>query len=140
GDQTEGALLLFEAYMPRGKATPLHVHPKADETFYVLEGEIMTHVDGAEGVARQGALVQIPRGAAHAFVVRSETVRMIVMFTPADSVSEAFFREAGERAHAAALPPSAQPDLELLQRAAGRTGLKILGPPPFVAPTVNAVG
>jgi len=28
--------------------TPLHRHPDADETFYMLEGEILLHVDGNE--------------------------------------------------------------------------------------------
>ena len=34
--------------MAQGKTTPLHRHPEADETVYVLEGEIVVNVDGKE--------------------------------------------------------------------------------------------
>jgi quercetin dioxygenase-like cupin family protein len=127
GEQTDGALLLFEVHMPGGKATPLHVHPTADETFRVLDGEIRVHIDGIEREARAGSVVVVPRGASHAFAVRSESARMIVIFTPADAVSEAFFRAAGEPATLA--PEETTP--ERLQAAAASTGLEILGPPPF---------
>ena len=39
-DETGGAYLLFEDALDAGKVTPLHQHPEADETFYVLEGEV----------------------------------------------------------------------------------------------------
>lgn len=129
--QTDQALLLFEAWMPGGKATPLHVHAEADETFYVLEGEIVTHINGREFVAAAGAVTMVPRGTAHAFLVRSETARLLVMFTPASQVSEAFFREAGEPATARTLSPT-DANLEKTIAAARRTGLAVLGPPPFV--------
>ena len=40
-EETDGAFILFEDRMPRGKTTPLHTHPHEDETFIVLEGEIL---------------------------------------------------------------------------------------------------
>lgn len=130
GEQTEGALLLFEARMPRGKATPLHAHP-ADETLYLLDGEILLHVDGVESPAATGAVAVIPRGVPHAFAVVSEEVRLLVAFTPADDVSEAFFRALGRPADAATLPPPSPPDLDRIRAAAQETGLQVLGPPPF---------
>ena len=39
-DETNEALTLFEEFTQRGKATPLHTHPNADETFFVMDGEI----------------------------------------------------------------------------------------------------
>src|ERR1700693_3013659 len=56
--ETGGSFLLFEDVMSRGKTTPLHTHPQVDETLYMLEGEILLHIDGEEqrlgssGVAR----------------------------------------------------------------------------------------
>ena len=47
-EETDGAFMLFEDRMPRGKTTPLHTHPHEDETFIVLEGEILVHVEGVE--------------------------------------------------------------------------------------------
>jgi uncharacterized cupin superfamily protein len=40
-EETAGAFMLFEDFMPRGKTTPLHVHVNEDEALYVLEGEIL---------------------------------------------------------------------------------------------------
>src|SRR3979411_866671 len=86
-----GAFILFEAVMARGKVTPLHTHP-CDGTMIVLEGELLVHVQGEEyAVREQGALVA-PRGVPHAFMVTSETARMLVLETPGGS--EAFYRGA----------------------------------------------
>jgi len=46
--ETGGSFLLFEDHMTQGKTTPLHVHADEDETLYVLDGEILVHIDGAE--------------------------------------------------------------------------------------------
>ena len=46
--ETGGAYLLFEDALDAGKVTPLHQHPDADETFYLLEGEVLLHVAGRE--------------------------------------------------------------------------------------------
>ena len=129
--QTGGALLFFEIWMPRGKATPLHVHPEADESFYLIEGEIRVHAEGQEDrTASSGAFVSIPRGTPHAFAVVSESVRMVVLFTPASTVSEEFFRLAGELATDLSLAPPLA-NLERFQGAVARSGLQVLGPPPF---------
>ena len=132
GQQTGGAFLLFEALMPRGKATPLHVHPEADETFYVLEGEIVTHIDGDQRLVSAGAVTVVPRGTPHAFLVNSEKARLLVILTPASTITESFFREAVEPATARTLSPAAA-DFERMSAAAQRTGLEVLGPPPFAA-------
>ena len=47
-EETGGAFLLFEDVLGAGKVTPLHPHPEAEETFYMLEGEIVLHIDGQE--------------------------------------------------------------------------------------------
>ena len=49
-EETGGAFLLFEDFMSQGKTTPLHIHANEDETLYVLEGEIMMQLRGAEPV------------------------------------------------------------------------------------------
>jgi len=105
GAQTDDALLLFEVAMPQGKATPLHVHPDADETFYVLEGEVRVHIAGTEDrVVSNGSVVGVPRGAPHAFAVISPAAHMLVIMTPASTISETFFRLAGEPAADPTLP------------------------------------
>jgi quercetin dioxygenase-like cupin family protein len=135
GEQTDGAFSLFEAWMPSGKATPIGVHPGSDETFYVLEGDIVTYVDGVEGSASTGSVLVVPRGTPHAFAVTSESVRLLVLFTPAEVIQEEFFRIAGEPASSATLPPSGPPDRDRMMAAAKESGVVLLGPPPFPALT-----
>lgn len=131
GAQTGGALLLIEAWMPRGKATPLHAHPDSDETFYVISGDLLTHIDGEDGQTATGGIIMIPRGVPHAFAVTSDSARLLVVHTPASEITEAFFRAAGEPALAPNLPPPSSRDLARMKAAAENSGLQVLGPPPF---------
>lgn len=61
-EETGGAFLLFEDAMDNGKRTPLHTHPEADETMYVLQGEIVMHLDGTEHRLGAGSVAVAPRG------------------------------------------------------------------------------
>jgi quercetin dioxygenase-like cupin family protein len=142
GAHTEGALLLLEVLQPEGKTPPLHVHPEADETFYVLEGELLVHTAGTEHSVREGGVVVVPRGTPHSFVVISRTARILLAFTPASSVMEDFIRRASQPAADPMLtaPP---PDSERYQTAAEWSGLKVLGLSPFEArspPSAHARG
>lgn len=134
GAQTDGALLLFGVGMPQGKATPLHVHPDADETFYVIEGEVRIHIEGTDDrTVSTGSVVSIPRGTPHAFAVTAPAAQMLVIMTPASAISETFFRLAGEPAPDPSLPPPpTNPDRFGI--AVARSGLQVLGPPPFATP------
>ena len=40
GEQTNGALTVFENTVAPGEGPPLHVHAKEDESGYVLDGEL----------------------------------------------------------------------------------------------------
>jgi hypothetical protein len=111
----------------------LHSHPGHDETFYVIDGELLLHIDGAEQTAGPGSIAAIPRGVAHAFLVTSESARFIGFITPGDASAEAFFRQAGEPAPTRAAPPAGTPlDIEGIVEAGKQTGfMHMLGPPPF---------
>jgi len=131
-DETDQAFTLFEELTQRGKVTPLHVHPAADETFCVLEGEVTVHVDGTEYTLAPGGVAFVPRGIPHAVMVTSETARLLTLITPGYKALELFFREVGEPATENILPPSAPLPLERIRAAAMRHGsVVILGPPPF---------
>lgn len=132
--ETGGAFLLFEMLSRRGKATPLHVHPDEDESFYVLDGELLMHVEGSERRAPAGSFVSVPRGTVHAFTVVSETARFLTMFTPGPPAAEAFFRDGGEPAARPELPPDEAPDMARIAASAETHGcVQLLGPPPFAA-------
>ena len=126
--ETGGAFLLFDDVMTRGKTTPLHTHP-VDETLYVLEGAIRVHIDGRERALGQGGVAMVPRGLPHAFMVTSESARLLIIETP--GTSEAFYRGASEPL-TASLQAAGSVDFERVRASAARNGgIEILGPPPF---------
>ena len=92
--ETGSAFLLMEDRMERGKVTPLHLHPNEDEAIYVLEGELLLHIEGEEHRVGEGGFFLAPRGVPHAFMVTSETARVLGLQTP--GTGEAFYRDAGE--------------------------------------------
>ncbi len=128
---TGGAFSLFEDDVVRGKSTPMHVHPHEDETIYVLEGELLVDVEGSQHrVGKHGVFVA-PRGVAHAFLVTSETARLLCLQTP--GTGESFYRDASERL-AGTDDESRPPDLSRLRAAAERSeSIELIGPPPFSA-------
>jgi quercetin dioxygenase-like cupin family protein len=128
GDWSDDALSLVEVTSTAGRATGLHTDP-SNETFYVLDGEILFHVDGEEHRAQAGATVAIRRGVPHAFLIVSPTARFLVMNTP--GTQERFFRAGGEPASSRDLSAAPPPDRERTMAAAEEFGVKFLGPPPF---------
>ena len=135
GAQTDGAFLVVEELARRGKVTPLHDHPDEEETFYVLEGELLFHLDGNDRSVGAGGFVSVPRGIPHAFLVTSEVARSLILITPGSGAMESFLRSAGEPAAERVLPAESPLDIERIGAAAERSGaVKILGPPPFPAP------
>ena len=127
--ETGGAFLLFDDVMTRGKTTPLHSHPEVDETLYVLDGEILVHIDGRELTLGSGGVAMVPRGVPHAFLITSERARILFLETPGSS--EAFYRGASETL-TPALEASAPVDFDRVRASAARNGgIEILGPPPF---------
>jgi quercetin dioxygenase-like cupin family protein len=130
-EETDGAFVLLEDRMMRGKTTPLHTHPNVDETIIVLEGEILVYAEGREHrVGPRGVAVAL-RGAPHAFMVTSESAIILSLQTPGSG--EAFYRDASEPATAETDP--ARTDFARLRAAAQRHPdiIEILGPPPFEA-------
>lgn len=126
-EETGGAFLLFEDRMERGKVTPLHTHP-SDETMYVLEGEILVHMDGAEHRVATGGVAMAPPGVPHAFMVLSEVARLLCLHTPGGC--EGFFRDASEPAGADTTTGPVD-FVRIGESAARNGGIEIVGPPPF---------
>lgn len=130
--ETDGAFVLFEDLVERGKSTPLHLHPHEDETIYVLDGEILVSFDGQQHRVCEGGVFVAPRGLPHAFLVTSETARLLCLQTP--GTGEAFYREVSEPSTSEA-DVSRPPDFARLQEAAQRSEtIELLGPPPFAQP------
>jgi quercetin dioxygenase-like cupin family protein len=135
GAWADDAFSLVEVLTTAGRATGLHTDP-SHETFYVLEGELLFHVDGAEHRAQAGTTVAIPRGVPHAFMAVSETARFLVLNTPGGH--DRFFRAGGQPAASRDLATAPPPDHERTMAAAKACGVQLLGPPPFAADAIRA--
>ncbi|MQA74146.1 MAG: cupin domain-containing protein [Solirubrobacterales bacterium] len=130
GTQTDGRFTLTEWIQPAGEWTPLHVHRSADQTAYVLEGELTLHLPGRSVTAGPGECVHGPRNVPHAEQVTSaEPVRMVEFVSPAGF--EEFVIAAGRPAAERTLPPPdlAPPDLHRLATLAAEHEIEVLGPP-----------
>ncbi|MBC7441779.1 MAG: cupin domain-containing protein [Ramlibacter sp.] len=122
-----GAFLMWESLEEGGKATPLHLHADADETFHLLEGAVVLYLDNEERSVRTGGVAVVPRGVPHAFKVTSPHARMLWVHTPGGG--EAFYRVASDPV----IPGEGRPPVNFgrVKAAAESTGgAEILGPPP----------
>ena len=91
GNDTNGRFVLFLGLYARHDSAPMHIHLEEDETFYVLEGEVMFQVDDERHTLRPGDTIFLPRTHPHTYLVLSETAKMLFMLSPAGK-NEAFFQ------------------------------------------------
>jgi quercetin dioxygenase-like cupin family protein len=128
-ESTGGRVAVIEHLAPQGHGSPLHLHTREDEWFYVLDGELTFWVDGQVSVAPAGSFVYGPKGLPHTFIVSSEMARFLLVTEPAGF--EGFTRALGQPAPRLETPPpaTAPPDVEGLTKLAATFGLQIIGPP-----------
>lgn len=128
-ETTAGRVAVTENLAPRGAGSPLHVHRREDEWFYVIEGELTFWVAGETIEAPAGSFVYGPRNIPHTFVVSSEQARFLLGVEPAGFGG--FIRELGEPARELRIPPPATepPDVARMAALAAEYGVEILGPP-----------
>jgi quercetin dioxygenase-like cupin family protein len=134
GSWSDDAFSLVEVTSTEGRATGLHTDP-SHETFYILDGVVLFHVDGVEHRAGAGETVAIRRGVPHAFLVVSETARFLVLNTPGGQ--DRFFAAGGEPAASRDFASAPAPDHVKTMAAAHEHGVTFLGPPPFRAGSVR---
>ena len=129
GETTGGTLAVTEQLAPRGAGSPLHVHHREHEWFYVIEGELTFWIGGETTVAPEGSFVFGPKDIPHTFMVSSGEARFLLVTEPAGF--EAFMRAAGEPAQSPEIPPAPTepPDVAALTALAAEHGIEIIGPP-----------
>ncbi len=139
GAETNGGLMQVLIRDSRGAVTPLHVHRDADETFYVISGEITVWVGEERTVAAAGDYVFAPMGVPHAFAVSGEKAEVLVTFSGAGTAGtagtgmEGFFREVAPPVVEGEPPPApCEPDPEVFARGMARYGIDLVGPPPSI--------
>jgi quercetin dioxygenase-like cupin family protein len=129
-EETDGAFFVMEDTLEQGKLTPLHRHPDVDEVVYVIEGEILVNIDGQEHHVSQGGVTMTPRGVPHAFLVTSESARVLTFQSPGSA--QRFYWNASEPA---ANDGSGPTDFDRVREVAEQhVGTDLLGPPPFAVP------
>lgn len=128
-ETTGGRVAVIEHLAPRGSGSPLHVHRREDEWFFVMEGEVTFWVGGETIVAPAGAFVYGPRDIPHTFTVTSEQARFLLVAEPAGF--EDFMRALAVPAEERVLPPDTvqPPDPAVMTVAAAEYGIEVLGPP-----------
>jgi quercetin dioxygenase-like cupin family protein len=128
-ETTDGRVAVIDHFAPRGAGSPLHVHHREDEWFYVTDGQLTFWVGGRVISARAGSFVYGPREIPHTFEVTSREARFLLVTEPAGF--EAFMRTVAVPAQALTLPPapSEPPDPARLAAVAAEYGIEILGPP-----------
>jgi len=124
---TGGAFGLAEATFWAGMATPLHVHHREDEAFYVLEGEIRFRRGDEEFTASPGDFVFGPREVPHSFKVLGSGARALVLVTPGGL--EQMFVDGGLPVTDPTTPPAPEYDMEQVHALARKYGWDVVGPP-----------
>lgn len=92
GEQTGGAYALIETMNHPSTGVPLHIHERADETWFIFEGEYTFQVGDQTFLARPGDYVFGARNLAHSYANQTSALaRSLIMLSPAGF--EGFWRE-----------------------------------------------
>ncbi|MEV6634902.1 cupin domain-containing protein [Actinoplanes sp. NPDC051470] len=83
GDETGGRHDVTDTYQTAGSRTPLHVHTRYDERFWVVEGTL--HVWAGDDVLtlRSGDFLAVPMGTPHALMTGPTGCRALQVSSPA---------------------------------------------------------
>ena len=121
GDESRGALAMFEFDVPAGARVPIaHSHDGYEETIYGLEGVLTWTVEQTPTDVGPGEALFIPRGVVHRFDNTGDVdARALAVVTPG-VLGPDYFRELAAIVEAAAGAP---PDLQAMAEAMRRHGL-----------------
>ena len=129
-ETTAGAVAVIEHLAPRGAGSPLHVHSREDEWFYVIEGELTFWVGGEVSVAPAGTASSSGRRGSR---TRSSSAprRPASSSSPSPPASSSSCARWASPPRALEIPPPATepPDVAALTAAAAEYGIEIVGPP-----------
>jgi quercetin dioxygenase-like cupin family protein len=124
-EMTGGHFSLIEQIIPAGFESPWHMHHSEDESFYVIEGQMLVIVDGGRKLLQAGDFAFGPRGVPHGFRIEGEGPARILLMTTGSDLAD-FIAETSVPGDT----PPAAPDMAFLVAAAERHNLAILGPLP----------
>lgn len=129
---TGGAFDVSLVTQPPGIATPLHVHAREAEAFYVLDGSMTYRAGDDLHQLSAGSFIYLPPGIAHAFRVTGATpVRFLGLVAPAGLMD--LYDEVGMPARERRIPGpdglSLEEEIPRWNEVGPRYGLRVVGPP-----------
>ncbi|HET7902836.1 MAG TPA: cupin domain-containing protein [Candidatus Nanopelagicales bacterium] len=132
GAETGGALGVSLVTQPPGIATPLHVHSREAEAFFVLDGSLSYQAGEDLHHLTGGSFIYLPRGVPHAFRITGDRpARLLAMVVPGGLL--ALYDEVGMPAPEHRLPGAdgVPMDVEIgrWNEVGPRYGLQVVGPP-----------
>ena len=96
GKETEKSFAVIDMLIPAGGGPAPHSHATFQESFYVIEGEIVVRTEAQQYIAKKGAFVSIPKGGAiHSFKNETSSTAHILCLVVASGLEE-FFEEIGK--------------------------------------------
>jgi quercetin dioxygenase-like cupin family protein len=130
--QTGGQLGVAVVSQPPGAASPLHVHTREAEAFYLLAGTMTYRAGSRLARLAAGDFIYLPRGVPHAFRISGDIPARFLALTVPGGLMD-LYDEVGQPAPEHRLPAPGEVDLTAdvgrwLQFAPGY-GLQIVGPP-----------
>jgi quercetin dioxygenase-like cupin family protein len=81
-ESTGGAYTLVEIEVGPGYETPLHIHHREDETFWMLDGDATFQVGDVSIGATPGMYLFGPRGVPHKWAAGPSGAHMLYLFAP----------------------------------------------------------
>jgi mannose-6-phosphate isomerase-like protein (cupin superfamily) len=120
-------VIVAEAVLPEGASPALHLHEKLDDSFYLLEGEMVIRCGEEVTLATSGAWVPFPRGVPHTFRVMDDRVRVLMVH--ADDSFLGAVRAIGRPADDPEAEEAAHPSPEWLAGAMAKHDIRTVGPP-----------
>ncbi|HEX6393432.1 MAG TPA: cupin domain-containing protein [Acidimicrobiales bacterium] len=121
--------VVFEMTLPVGASPPLHVHDNLDDTWYILEGQMVVRCGDDELLVGAGHWVSMPRGVPHTFRVVGDREARILLVHDNASFRD-LIREIGVPALARIVPTEPVfPAMDELARIAEAHDLRPIGPP-----------
>lgn len=110
GEQTNQDYAVIDMLVPPHSGPVPHAHPTIQETFYVIEGEIVVRSETQTYIAQKGAVVTIPLGGAIHNFTNESTAPAHILCVVAPAGLDSFFLAAGQPVVAgqplATLPPT----------------------------------
>ena len=121
--------VVMELTVPPGGSPPEHVHETLDDSFVLLEGEIVIRCGQQALLARPGGYVVLPHGVPHTFRVTS-SVPARLLCVHADDSFLSFVEALGTPTaeHTLPLPGTAGVDGDTIVRVSAEHGSPIIGP------------